>query len=123
MTSPIMTTPFPKEPLVRLPKNIEIILYLIREELKNQKFFNTFNKLGFGDVYYQTALGELVLTYVGLNDGKAETFNFYYKIIEGRSKKIQEGSDALTTQALKVYMELMLEKKRRKELNTEKPKL
>jgi hypothetical protein len=48
-------------PFVKLPTSTDLILYLIREELKSQKFFNDLAKLGLGDCFYQPYLGKVIL--------------------------------------------------------------
>jgi hypothetical protein len=101
-------------PLVKLPPSIDLTLFLIREELKSQKFFNGLQKVGLHDCYYQAHLVKAILYHVGLDDGTDATFEFYYKLIEKRSKKIEANNDSVMKQAFKVYMELMMEKRRRK---------
>jgi hypothetical protein len=102
-------------PLVRLPANVDLTLFLIREELKSERFFNGLHDIGIDECLYQTHLGKLVLASVGLDDDRDETFQFYYKLIEKRSSKIGTDNDSIMKQAFKVYMELMIEKDRRKD--------
>jgi len=49
---------------------------------------------------------------LGLDDGRDETFRTYDKILERRSKKIKADHESIMKQALKVYVELMNEKKK-----------
>ncbi len=100
-------------PLVKLPSDIQIPLYLIKEELKSRKFFHTLQDAGLDDCYFQPHLDSLILQTVCLDDGSDETFNLYDSIIERRSKKIEADNDSVMKQALKVYHELMQEKKKR----------
>jgi hypothetical protein len=100
-------------PLTKLPANIELTLYLIREELKSQKFFLALHKAGIDDIYYQPRLGKAILMNMGMDDGKDETFQFYHTLIEKRAKKIKPDRDCITKQAFKVYHKLVAEKKRR----------
>jgi hypothetical protein len=88
----------PNHPLTKLPANIDLTLYLIREELKSQKFFLALHKAGIDDIYYQPRLGKAIL--MNMDDGK-------------RAKKIKPDRDNITKQAFKVYHELVAEKKRR----------
>ncbi len=103
-----------KLPFVKLPADIDLALYLIREELKSQKFFDGLHKIGISECCYQVRLGKVILAQMGLDDGSDETFNFYYRLIEKRSKKIEADSDSVMKQALKVYAKLLIEKKKRK---------
>jgi hypothetical protein len=102
-------------PLVKLPYKVDYCLFLIKEELKSRRFFEGLHSVGLDDVYLQPHLDKLILKSVGLDDGKDETFEFYDKIMERRSKKIDAENDSIVSQALKVYMELAAEKSRRKE--------
>jgi hypothetical protein len=103
-------------PLVKLPPSIDVALYLIREELKSQKFFHALSKAGIDDIYYQPHLGRAILMNLGMDDGRDETFQFYYRVIEKRRKKIGMDNESIVKQAFKVYNELISEKGRRKGL-------
>jgi hypothetical protein len=99
--------------LVKLPANIEFILYLIKEELKSAKFFNGLARLGFGDSYYESDLGTLVLAYCGFDTTPDELYEFYVDLIDRYSDKIEEDNETVMKYAFKVYIEIMIEKKRR----------
>lgn len=103
-------------PLVRLPKKIDYCLFLIREELKSRHFFNGLHSIGLEDVYFQPHLDSLILKYIGLDDGSDKTFDFYTNLMDDRSKKIDGTNDSITKQALKVYMELTAEAKKKEML-------
>jgi hypothetical protein len=72
--------------------------------------------VGLDDVYLQPDLDRLILRIVGLDDGTDETSEFYFEIMERRSREIESDNDSIMTQALKAYMELTFERKRRKML-------
>lgn len=112
-----MNTQFP---LVKLPQKIDYCLFLIKEELKSRRFFEGLHRVGLDDVYLQPHLDRLILESVGLYDGSDETSEFYFRIMERRSKKVQADNDSIVTQALKVYIDLVAERKRRKKLAKEK---
>jgi len=112
-----MNTQFP---LVKLPQKVDYCLFLIKEELKSRRFFEGLHSVGLDDVYLQPHLDRLILKSVGLDDGTDETGEFYYKIMERRSKKIDADNDSIVTQALKVYIELVTERKRRKQVSKQK---
>lgn len=103
-----------KLPLVKLPSEMQVSLYLIREELKSRKLFHALHEVGLDDCYFQPHLDSLILRSVGMDDGTDETFNIYFDIIEKRSKKIEADNDSTMKQALKAYHELMNEKQRMK---------
>lgn len=100
----------PEFPIIKLPNDIQITLYLIREELKSRKLFRVLSKAGLDDCYFQPHLDTLILRNLGLDDGTDNTFNFYSDIIERRSKKIKPDNDSIMKQAIKVYEELTYNK-------------
>jgi hypothetical protein len=102
--------------LVKLPNDLQLTLFLIKEELKSRKFFNTLQQMGLDDCYFQPHLDTLILRSLDMDDELDFTFDAYYEIIE-RSKKIDADNDAIMKQALKAYYELL---EQRKKLNTVK---
>ena len=107
-------------PLTKLPQKVDYCLFLIKEELKSRRFFEGLHSVGLDDVYLQPHLDRLILKYVGLDDGTDATGEFYFKIMERRSKKVDADNDSIVTQALHAYIELISERKRRKKLAKEK---
>jgi hypothetical protein len=107
-------------PLVKLPQKVDYCLFLIKEELKSRRFFEGLHSVGLDDVYLQPHLDRLILKTIGLDDGTDETSEFYFKIMERRSRKIDADNDSIVTQALKVYVELVAERKRRKQVSKQK---
>jgi hypothetical protein len=97
-----------KNDLVTLPPPVQTVLFLIREELKSRKLFHTLNKAGITNCYFQPHLDELILDSLGI-----ETFATYTIIFDKRSRKIEADNDSVMKQALKVYHELLIEKKKR----------
>lgn len=100
-------------PLIKLPADAQVSLYLIKEELKSRKLFQALHEVGLDDCYFQPHLDSLILQSIKLDDGADEIFNRYDEIIERRSRKIEADHDSIMKQALKVYHELMEEKKKR----------
>lgn len=93
-------------PLVKLPDDIQVSLYLIREELKSRKLFSALHQAGIDDCYFQPHLDSLILRSVGIDDASDETTNQYNEILDRRSKKITADNDSIVKQAMKVYWEL-----------------
>jgi hypothetical protein len=93
--------------LINLPHPIDTTLYLIREELKSQKFFNTLHKAGIDDCYYQPRLDKLILRQLGMDDGSDEVFELFYRIIEKRLRKVKPNNESITKQAMRVYVDLV----------------
>lgn len=105
-------------PLTPFSPTSDLTLYLIREELKSQKFFDTLSNVGIEDVYYKPRLGKAILMTMEMDDGRDETFEFYYSVIEKVLKKIDMDLETITKQATKVYDELTMEKERRKSVSS-----
>jgi hypothetical protein len=104
----------PASPFSELKRRTESILFLIREELKSQKFFSVLQDAGIHDCYYQPRLDKLILSQMELDDGTDETFEEFYRIIERRMKKLEPKNESVRKQALKVYVDLLALKKRRR---------
>lgn len=102
-----------KHPLVKLPPNAELILLLLKEDLKSRKFFNSLRVVGLDDSYYQSDFSPIILAHVGLDDERNETFDFFYNLMEKHSEQMQAVDDSVANHAFEVYVELLIEKKRR----------
>lgn len=103
-------------PFVKLPASLDLTLYLIREDLKSHKLFSVINELGMGHCPYQPQLGKAVLAQLKMDDGSDEIFQFYYKLIEKRSKKIGPDNESMMKQVMKVYGKLVEEKQKRRDI-------
>jgi hypothetical protein len=104
-----------KFPLVTLPDEVGLTLFLIGEELKSRKFFDGLRNLDLAGCYYQPHLEKLILVSVGLDEESDENIDFYCALIAHHCQKIETDSETITHQAFNVYIELMIEKKRRLE--------
>lgn len=101
-----------KQSIVRIPDNIQLSIYLIKEELKSRKLFHALHEVGLDDCYFQPHLDTLIMESLGLCDGTDETFKIYDEIMDRRSRKIEADKDSIMKQALKVYHELLNEKRK-----------
>jgi hypothetical protein len=103
-----------QHPFVKIPKSIDVVLYLIKEDLKSNRLFNIIDQLNMGDCPYQPHLAKPILSQLNMDDGSDEVYHFYQKLIEKRCKKIHGDQKSLMKQTMKVYVELVKEKERRK---------
>ncbi|MFZ6009145.1 MAG: hypothetical protein ACOYXT_02260 [Bacteroidota bacterium] len=85
-------------------------IFLIREELKVQKFFNSLRQIGLQDSPYQPDFSELILSELGLNDGSEQIFAFYFELIERHCNKMEPNADSFHQHALAVYEALISKK-------------
>jgi hypothetical protein len=101
-------------PLVQLPSKLDQTLYLIQEELKSRKLFHILREAGWEECHYQLNLDSLILRSIGFEENNDEACGYYFKIMDKRSRKISTDKKSVAKQALKVYQELIEEKKRAK---------
>jgi hypothetical protein len=100
--------------LVKLPDEIQLTLFLIKEELKSRKLFYLLEKIGVNESAYEPHLDKIILKNLDLDDGKDETFSMYFEIMEKRTRKVKGTNESLMKQAMKAYVELVAEKNKRK---------
>lgn len=98
-------------PLVKLPSDVQVSIYLIREELKSRRLFHALRAVGLNDCCFQPHLDSLILQSIDMDDGSDETFALYDNIMARRSHKIDADHESLMKQALKAYHELLNAKK------------
>lgn len=97
--------------LICLPADVEATLYLIREELKSRKLFAALHKAGIDDCYFQPHLDSLILKHFGMENCSDQMFQVYMDILDKRSKKIEADNESIMRQAMKVYFELLAQKR------------
>jgi hypothetical protein len=100
-------------PLVKLPSSVDLTLFLIREELKANRFFTGLYRLSLCDCFYQPHLGSAILSHLGFDNCPDDLFAFYTNLIDKHSEVLEEDMQSLTTHALEVYHELVSEQRRR----------
>lgn len=101
-----------KQLRIRLSEPSALTLYLLREELKSRKFFSGLQRLGLDYCFYQPHLDKPILAAVGFEEPSDEVYNFYFKLIEKRSRKIREDEESITRQARRVYRRLVVEREK-----------
>lgn len=89
----------------------ELCIYLIGEELKSWKFFNTLRELGLDDSFYQTDLSELILNCIELDYQSQDVLDFYQDVMEKHSHEMKADLEDVKRRALLVYEELVGERK------------
>jgi hypothetical protein len=102
-------------PLVKLPAQKDLILYLLKEELKSRRFFNGLREIGLDDSYFQPDFSTIVLAYTGFTDEENETYDFYFNLLEKYSQQIEPEDESVMKHAFNVYIDLLAERKRRNE--------
>ncbi|MBK7652180.1 MAG: hypothetical protein IPJ20_17720 [Flammeovirgaceae bacterium] len=101
----------PTYPLIKMPIDIQIPLYLIKEELKSRKLFHMLQELGMTDCDFEPHLDSLILQIIGLDEDDDNVSDKYFDVMERRSKKIEADRDQIMKQAVKAYHEILTIKK------------
>lgn len=91
----------------------ELILVLLREELKSHRFFGVLRTIGLDDAYFQTDLSDTILKFVGLNDETNHTLDLYFNLLEKHSQIIEANNESVMKEAQEFYSELIEEHKKR----------
>lgn len=99
-------------PLVKLPSDMELVLFLIREDLKSAKFFDTLEKVDLSGCFYQSHFHTVILAYMGFAEISDEVFSFYTDLIDEYSERVEEDNALLTDLAVEVYEKILAEKRR-----------
>lgn len=107
----------PQIPLTSIPKSAEVLIVLIKQELKSRKLFSMLHEIGVNDCAYEPHLDFLILRSLGMDDEKDETFNMYDRIMDKRTRKLKETKESLTKQAFKAYIQLISAKEKRKSIH------
>jgi hypothetical protein len=100
-----------KRSLTRLSSSIDLALFLIREELKSRRFFNTLREAGIEDVYYQPQLDKAIFVILELEEDNEETFKGYTRIMEDHAMRIRQDSEVIQEEAVGAYEKLVELKK------------
>lgn len=98
-------------PLVKLPQEIDLTLFLIREELKSKKFTNDLENIGFDLTFFSSDFSRIICSLIGLNNRTDEFYEWYDNEINIFCKEI-DLSDGLklTEHAFNFYIILMMKK-------------
>jgi hypothetical protein len=98
--------------LIRLPVNIEIIIYLIREELKSCKVSSDLEGVGFDTTFSATSLASLILSFLGFRDRSDELYNWYYQLMKSYTERFEvHDSEKLHLEAFNFYVDLEIKKR------------
>lgn len=99
--------------VVRLPADIELPLYLIREGLKAQKLFNDLAKAGFDESRFYTDFSDAVLKAVGFRELTDGLLGWYLDLVEKYMADLKEDSDEYMRVAFQIYLDVLAERRKR----------
>jgi hypothetical protein len=74
-------------PPIKIPNRINLILQLLREEIKHYTLTNAFDKLGMDTAMYSPNMGSLILSLCGVEERTDKLLEWYYKKLEEYSNE------------------------------------
>jgi len=95
-----------KTPLVKLPSSIQTIIFLLKEDIKSQKLFNSLREIGLYDSPYQSDLSSVILPTIGLDCSNDETIALYIALLKKYSAASEPDDSSFTEHAFHLYTEL-----------------
>jgi hypothetical protein len=98
--------------LTKFLSDEELLLWLIREDLKCRKFFDGLRAIGMEDTFYQPELGMLILKCAGFENEIDDTYDFYHDLLGRHSQAIEADIDSVRREAFHVYAKLIVERNR-----------
>ena len=81
----------------------EVVIHLIREELKSHKFFEGLRELGLDDAFFQADLVELIMAGLGLPLDSDDHQMYCYNLLKKHSARVTQDHAALMDEAKRVY--------------------
>ncbi len=96
-----------RSPNIKIPREIEIPIFLIRHELQSRMLFKHLHVIGFQDCYFENFLDRLILASLKMWDGTDETFKVYFDLMQKWSGNVSADDDVITRRALKIYAALI----------------
>lgn len=92
---------------VRVPRSIEIPVFLIRCELQNRMFYKHLGDVGLSGCDLEVFLDDLILAMLGMWDARDVTTKVYDDLMDKATEKITVSKDEATIRALKMYYSLV----------------
>ena len=94
-------------PLPTPPTDTELLLYLLKEELKMNRFFTDLHALGLeNNSHYQLELSPLILTYLGY-DLSDPVIDLYVQLLDKHTQALTPDRNAILKEATLLYAELV----------------
>jgi len=98
--------------LLKFPSEIEFTIYLIKEDLRSSKFFNTLASVGFEDNPYRSDFSTMVLASIGFEDRSDALYELYYNLLNKYAKKVESDNKKIIKVAFNLYVDLIIEKRK-----------
>ncbi len=92
---------------VKIPKQIEVPIFLIRHELKLRMVYQAIESIATVDCYFESHLDSLILASLKMWDAKDETYKVYFRLMDKWTKNINSDPDVITRRAITIYHALI----------------
>lgn len=92
---------------VAIPKKAEMPIYLIIHELKLHMIYRAIQPVATLDIYMEMGLHKLILKQLKLLDGKDETYEFYFALLDKWTGDFNSNPTVVIKRALKIYNTLI----------------
>jgi hypothetical protein len=91
---------------LKLPDPTTFTLLLIKEELKNRRFFHTLLEVGIDDCWYRADYSEVIMGAFGLDVNNDEEFMRYDEIMTEHAQRFEPKEVSVAAAAREVYEKL-----------------
>jgi hypothetical protein len=100
-------------PPIKLPRKTELILHLLKAEIKNRKLLTGLINLGFDTTPYTIDFSQIVLSIIGFEKLSEELYQYYYELLDQYCEKINiwKFGEELNDVALNIYSELLMKQR------------
>jgi hypothetical protein len=99
-------------PPIKLPKKTELILHLLKAEIKNRKLLIGLIDLGFDTTPYTIDFRQIVLSLIGFIKPTEEEYQHYNELLDKYCEKIDiwQSGKGLNEVAYSIYSDLLIRK-------------
>jgi hypothetical protein len=100
-------------PSINLSKKIELILHLIKAEIKNRKLLSGLINVGFDTTPYTIDFSQIILSLIGFEKLSEELYQHYNELMDRYCEKINiwHSGEELNDVAFGIYSELLMKKR------------
>lgn len=101
-----------------IPKDAEILVFLIAEDLKGRKLINAVTNIGCDGSFCLPDLCNLVLSLTGFDDCPDDLYIFYFDLLDLYCEKVTHENSPPIKEAFCIYKGLIAERQRRLDKST-----
>jgi hypothetical protein len=99
-------------PLIKIPPQIAMILYLLKEEIKSRSLMQCFDKAGFDTTVCGTNLSSLILSLTGFAERTDDLFEWYMERLEHYATKADVSDGRMLNEyAFSFYVDIEIKRR------------